>query len=52
MHSPTDENSTSLKITYSFEFAISEKNRYLRITRADTGGFIKHDWIIDIKNVK
>ena len=30
-------------------FSYIIKNRYLRIPRADRGGFIKYDWIIDLK---
>ncbi len=30
-------------------FSYIIKNRYLRIPRADRGGFIKYDWVIDFK---
>lgn len=33
-------------------FSYIIKNRYLRIPRADRGGFIKYDWIIDLKKAK
>ena len=33
-------------------FSYIIKNRYLRIPRADRGGFIKFDWIIDLKKLK
>ena len=36
-----------LKLENTFSYII--KNRYLRIPRADRGGFIKYDWIIDLK---
>lgn len=36
-----------LKLENTFSYII--KNRYLRIPRADRGGFIKYDWIIDFK---
>ncbi len=36
-----------LKLVNTFSYII--KNRYLRIPRADRGGFIKYDWIIDLK---
>ena len=32
-------------------FSYIIKNRYLRIPRADRGGLIKYDWIIDLKKI-
>ncbi|MCK4664864.1 MAG: hypothetical protein KAT68_18480 [Bacteroidales bacterium] len=32
-------------------FAYIIKNRYLRIPRSNRGGFIKYDWIIDLKKI-
>jgi DNA modification methylase len=39
-----------LRLENTFSYII--KNRYLRIPRADRGGFIKYDWIIDLKKIK
>jgi DNA modification methylase len=36
-------------IENTFSYII--KNRYLRIPRANKGGFIKYDWIIDLKKI-
>jgi DNA modification methylase len=42
------KNGLILENTFSYII----KNRYLRIPRADRGGFIKYDWIIDLKKIK
>jgi DNA modification methylase len=43
-----EKNGLILENTFSYII----KNRYLRIPRADRGGFIKYDWIIDLKKIK
>jgi DNA modification methylase len=43
-----EKNGLMLENTFSYII----KNRYLRIPRADRGGFIKYDWIIDFKKIK
>jgi hypothetical protein len=43
-----EKNGLILENTFSYII----KNRYLRIPRADRGGFIKYDWIIDFKKIK
>ncbi len=43
-----EKNGLLLENTFSYII----KNRYLRIPRADRGGFIKYDWIIDFKKIK
>ncbi|MFA4851842.1 MAG: DNA methyltransferase [Bacteroidales bacterium] len=40
-----EQNGFQLENVFSYII----KNRYLRIPRADRGGFIKFDWIIDLK---
>jgi DNA modification methylase len=40
-----ERNSFTLENVFSYII----KNRYLRIPRANRGGFIKYDWIIDLK---